>query len=689
MAADMMKDEKTLFTLAMKGEWKEVLEICEQDVRALKLKITKSGATVLQVAVTESQVYTVRALLALIVEKSEHELLRLQNNGGYTALHLAASMGSVVMCRCIAEIDPALVGVRNKSGETPLFLAALHGKSTVFLYLNSRCSTELGYSSSRRKDGDTFLHCAIAGEYMGLAYQIIEKYPNLVHSVNEKGYSPLHVLATKPASFKSGNHDFGRFRRFVYDHCISINQLEFPDEKDIVDPDQGTDEITKSKSQKEKSSKDIENPETSTEHDDMPPPGRQQLQPKRSMFCDFIVLSFMSMFTLGTKCTMMLNSFIEDIREVKMKHRWSIEIMKELIEKTSIYDYVDPAGPNKNQDEPLDKDEDNPKEVIIKAAEEEEKKGQKGLLTTRGTVASETAILVAAKNGIIEIVGAILTKFPVAINDRDASKKNIVILAAENRRVSLFNVLIKKNLLRESIVRKRDDQGNSALHVAAVYAKDKVWPIPGAAAQMQWEIKWFEHVKSSLPRISFRPNNEEKTPEEMFTETHEELVTQGADWLVKTSESCSVVSALIAGVAFATSASIPGGVEESTGKPKLEKHAAFEVFAISSLIALCLSITSLTMFLSILTSRFQERDFAKDLPGKLLVGMTSLFISIGAMLVSFSSGHSLVTEDRFRYAVFPVYAVACLPISIFAVAQFPLYVDLIRTNFKSRFAYQE
>ncbi|KAF3436252.1 hypothetical protein FNV43_RR23344 [Rhamnella rubrinervis] len=584
----MTKNEETLFTVAMKGEWKEVLEICRQDVRALKLKITKSGATVLQAAVIESQVFTVRALLALIEENSVYELLRLENNGGDTALHLAASMGSVVMCRYIAEIDHSLVGVRNKSGETPLFLAVLHEKSTVFHYLNSLCTAELGYSYSRRKDGDTFLHCAIAGQYMVLAHQIIEKYPNLVHYVNEKRYTPLHVLATKPAAFKSGHRGLGRFGRFVYNHCISINQLEFPDEEDIINI---------------------------ADH--------------------------------GTDC------------------------------------------PNKNQDEPLDKDEDNPKEVIVKAAEEEERKGQKGLLTNRGTVENQTPILIAAKNGIIEIVDAILARFPMAVNDSDACGKNIVILAIENRHVSLFNVLMKKNLLREGIVRKRDDEGNSALHLAAVYAKDKHRQIPSASAQMLWEIKWFEHVKSSLPPISFWLNYEEKTPEEMFTETHKELSTQGINWLFKASESCSVVAALIAGVAFATIVSIPGGMDESSGKPKLENQTAFRVFTISSLMALCFSVNSLIMFLTNLMSRFQVKDLTKDLPVKFLASLTSVFISIFSPLVSFSSGYFLVTEGKFRYAFFLVYVVVCLPISIFAFSQFPLYVDLVRTIFRSRFAKQE
>ncbi|KAH7510496.1 hypothetical protein FEM48_ZijujUnG0123900 [Ziziphus jujuba var. spinosa] len=219
-----------------------------------------------------------------------------------------------------------------------------------------------------------------------------------------------------------------------------------------------------------------------------------------------------------------------------------------------------------------------------------------------------------------------------------------------------------------------DDKGNMVLHATAFYddEKHRLWPIPRAAALMQWEIQWFESV-------IFQRNHDEMSAEEIFSSKHAKLLKESTEWLVKTSESCSVVAALIAGVAFATSSSISGGLDEATGKPKLEKESAFQVFSISSLV---------TMFLAILTSRFQARDFLRNLPFKLLAGLTSLFVSIASILVSFSSGHSLMTEDKFRYAVFPVYAVACLPVSIFAVAQFPLYLDLLQTNFKSRFDFR-
>lgn len=101
-----------------------------------------------------------------------------------------------------------------------------------------------------------------------------------------------------------------------------------------------------------------------------------------------------------------------------------------------------------------------------------------------------------------------------------------------------------------------------------------------------------------------RYNKESKTPRDIFSESHEDLAKEGSAWLTSTSQSCSVVAALIATVAFATSATVPGGVKsDNSGTPTLQNQPAFSIFAISSLVALCFSVTSVVMFLAILTSR--------------------------------------------------------------------------------------
>ncbi|XVF65159.1 hypothetical protein PTKIN_Ptkin09bG0224300 [Pterospermum kingtungense] len=292
---------------------------------------------------------------------------------------------------------------------------------------------------------------------------------------------------------------------------------------------------------------------------------------------------------------------------------------------------------------------------------------------------TRTPILIAASNGITEMVEKILEKFPVAIQDVDAENKNVLLLAVENRQTHTFRFLIeRKKILHESVFRHWDNQGNNAMHLAAMYGHYRPWLIPGSALQMQWEIKWYKFVKNSLKKhLVVRYNKKCQTPKQIFTDTHKALVKDGSEWLTKTSESCSFIAALIATVAFATAANIPGGVSQDTGEPILRNEPAFGVFAISSLVALCFSITALVFFLAILTSRFEEKDFANSLPRKLILGLTSLFTSIAAMLISFCAGHFFELRDKLKFAAFPIYTAACLPISFFALAQLPLYFDLI------------
>lgn len=313
---------------------------------------------------------------------------------------------------------------------------------------------------------------------------------------------------------------------------------------------------------------------------------------------------------------------------------------------------------------------------VVLLAEENKQTQQKG---------TETPILVAAKNGITEIIERLLDKFPVAIHDTDAEEKNIVHLAVEHRQPHVFNLLLmKRETLKEAVFGKLDKNGNSALHLAARVRDYRAWNIPGEALQLQWELKWYQYVKFSMPLHFFvRYNKEGKTPKDIFRESHKDQIKEGREWLNHTSNSCSVVAALIATVAFATSATFPGGVDDNNGRPTLEHQPAFNIFAISSLVALCSSVTALVMFLSILTSRHQAKDFGRNTPRMLLMGLTSLFVSIAAVLLSFCAGHFFVLEDNLRFAAIPVYAVTCLPVTLFAMAQFPLYFDLLTSTFRA------
>ncbi|XP_021821891.1 uncharacterized protein LOC110763414 isoform X1 [Prunus avium] len=719
---DTEKIKKYLFQIAMKSEWKKVVRTYRLNEKAHKAKITRTGDTALHIAVSDRQENHVEELVGLISNKN----LDMQNERGNTPLHLAASMGNVRMCECIANRHLLLVDAFNDDNETPLFLAALHGKKDAFLclhniYINSLEDEQKRYNYCRRKDGDTILHCAISGDYFDLAFQIINLYEDLANYVNGQGVSPLHLLAAKPSAFKSGSH-LSPTDRIIY-HCIYVDLLTverrdsfsqgiiktFKEEKDPKYPENyqtcknfvwlfwNLIRFVSPSCQKA-------DPETPVEPKSVEPksPRHQSFDslPANYRICfEYVkLLSKAMLIVLGLGSTQ-----IRKIREKKEKHKWSVQIMNELLTRTSMYEY---EYSGMNPDPRKDKEETLPYEIVgdvimgpenIELPKDDDKKetktdkqnmgeGSLGEATEKKTellAKKETPILIAAKSGVTEMVQKILELFPVAIHDTNTEKKNVVLLAVENRQPHVYQLLLKRNVLKDSVFGKVDDQGNSALHLAAKLEEHKPWLIPGAALQMQWEIKWYEYVKNSMPLHFFaRHNRKGQTARDLFTESHKNIVKDGGQWLTNTSESCSVVAALIATVAFATATTVPGGIKEDSGKPTLENQPAFDMFAIASLVALCFSVTAMVMFLSILTSRYQEKDFGKGLPRKLLVGLTSLFVSIASMLVSFCAGHFFVLKDKLKYAVFPVYALTCLPVTFFAMVQFPLYVDLIWATFK-------
>ncbi|XP_028781422.1 uncharacterized protein LOC114737643 [Neltuma alba] len=247
------------------------------------------------------------------------------------------------------------------------------------------------------------------------------------------------------------------------------------------------------------------------------------------------------------------------------------------------------------------------------------------------------ALLAAAETGVIEVAYKILRRFPGIIPEDTvgSTNKNILMAAVENQQTEIFVAL-----------------------------------------------RQLMYVKSFVPsHYLFLKNEKDETPAQIFTRDHRGLVEKGNTWLKDTSQSCSVAAALVAGVLFATSRSIPGSID-AKGKPTLEGHPAFQLFAISGLIGLGFSVTALIMFLSILTSRKQPIDFKRGLPLKLLLGLSSLFVSIASMFISFCASHFFVLEDKFKKGIFPLYAVTCLPISFYAIAQFPLYMNLMKAIVK-------
>ena len=154
------------------SNWEDVVKIYKQDPRAHKIKLGKSGNTALHMAVASGQEDIVEQLVKLINERSENALDVLSIKGGdleNNPLHLAASLGSIRMCKCIiGDKHKQLLGTRNSISGTPMYMAVYHAKKDTFLWLYEMCDDSAqAHAYCHGYRGITVLHIAIANGYWG------------------------------------------------------------------------------------------------------------------------------------------------------------------------------------------------------------------------------------------------------------------------------------------------------------------------------------------------------------------------------------------------------------------------------------------------------------------------------------------------------------------------------------------
>ncbi|KAJ7974923.1 Ankyrin repeat family protein [Quillaja saponaria] len=283
------------------------------------------------------------------------------------------------------------------------------------------------------------------------------------------------------------------------------------------------------------------------------------------------------------------------------------------------------------------------------------------------------AIFQAAERGISEFIIESSKAYPDLLWDRNKNGGNLFFSAIEFRQAKVFS-LIYGLAIKDGLASALDLRKNKMLHVAGLAPKTELNRISGAALQMQRELQWFKEVESILPPYMQEALNiDKKTPRDVFTENHKELVKDGEIWMKGTASSCTVVGALIVTIMFAAAFTVPGGNHEDTGYPVFLNRKLFMLFMISDAISLFSSSTSVLMFLGILTSRYAEEDFLKPLPKKLIIGLSTLFLSIATMMMTFCAAMYLTLHGQL-WIFIPLILLASIPVTLFILLQFPPFV---------------
>ncbi|KAG5230513.1 ankyrin repeat family protein [Salix suchowensis] len=290
-------------------------------------------------------------------------------------------------------------------------------------------------------------------------------------------------------------------------------------------------------------------------------------------------------------------------------------------------------------------------------------------------------LFVAAEFGIVEFITALLRSYPDLIWKGNEQSRSIFHIAVAHRQEKVFSLINDIGAHKEMITAYKDINNATILHLAGMIApRDKLNVISGAALQMQRELLWFKEVEKNVqPSLREMRDNNGRTPRMIFTEEHRGLVKEGEKWMKNTASSCMLLATLITTVMFAAIFTVPGGNDNNRGTPIVLASTSFIIFAVADAFALFSSVTSILMFLSILTSRYAEEDFVESLPKRLVVGLATLFCSIAAMLVAFAATFCIVLDHRLTWIVVPVSLGSSVPVTLFAFLQFPLFVDMIHS----------
>ncbi|KAJ4702447.1 Ankyrin repeat family protein [Melia azedarach] len=305
----------------------------------------------------------------------------------------------------------------------------------------------------------------------------------------------------------------------------------------------------------------------------------------------------------------------------------------------------------------------------------------------------EKLIFDAAERGNFQFLCILIREYPDLIWKIDCleNKYSLFHIAVRNRQEDIFKFIYEIGSNKEILLAFKDKEGNNILHLAGMLAPiDRLNIVSGAALQMQRELLWFKKVEEFVHQRSTEArNNKGFTPRALFTKEHEGLRQNGEKWMKETAASCMVVAALIATVAFAAAITVPGANNQDTGFPIFLGKASFQVFAILDAISLVFSSASIMSFLSILTSRYTEEDFLWVLPRKLRIGMITLFISMAAMMVVFSTTYFIFFNHGRLWIAILVTIISSTPVIMFIFQHYQLFNDVLRSAYVSNSLFQQ
>ncbi|KAL9384166.1 hypothetical protein Peur_024489 [Populus x canadensis] len=661
------------YKAAMSADWKSMIDYFQEHSEDMHSPVTSSLDTVLHLAVHSYEVQPLKDLLEIVKEKvplTEKDFLKKTNEFGNTALHEATIYGNYEAARLLVERCPDLITIANEFGETPLFTAAGFAETEIVEFL-IRSKPEqcvdidnghlLSIHSKRSEDDLSILSAAIIGQNFETALLLLELGKSLASLKDKNQISSLQLLAEMPAAFES-EFPRGIFERLIY-CCLPVPRPCEVKSK-VESFRRASKEVGDLESGRGRNSGDLGSVSDRNQKGGRSVSDRNQ----RGGLLNCLKI--------------LKGGWLEGIWNQKRKHVFALRFAESLIKKDESLNSVttkedQEMGGEKKKGENEFSAEGQTSENTSEAREIEIRSPLRSSLTTK----KESPLFTATRRGIEKIVRLIIILHPLAIEKLNKEGQSILDVAVTYRQKKIFDFVKQQKIPFARLHRIVDSKGNTLLHRVAEKGKNSGVTKPGPALQLQEELQWFERVQKVIPP-HYVPllNDEEMTARECFEKKHTEQLKEAQKWIKETSQSCSTIAALVATVVFAAAYTVPGGSDQN-GKPNFINSPYFLLFTVSDVVSLASSLTSLVVFLSLLTSPFELQEFHISLPRKLIVGFTFLFFSVITTMLSFGTTILILIQTERKLTTLLLSITAFLPVLVFGIMQFRLYVSFMGSTF--------
>ncbi|KAI7738373.1 hypothetical protein M8C21_008436 [Ambrosia artemisiifolia] len=698
-----------LYEASVKCDWKAAKAILDKDPGLVRYSITENGDTTLHVAASVKTSKQVEKFVKNLVDMMKEEDLELVNEKSNTALYLAAAAGNVKTVRIMVEKNRGLLTIPGARGQMmPLYSAALYGNYEVVKYLYEN-SNELSDDGWNHQNRGWLLEKCVEADMFDVALQIVQKHPKL-----ETG-NLLGILARKPDAFSKTKCNviertvdsayalIGLTERVYEKESEALQLLKTVWEDIAKKPRIEIDEILQG------SPDSIKQEEKLTSEKVV-----QTLQLQK------LISELLDKLDVETRSIMggPSNEIKKDTGVDSGKPDQALQLQK-LISEHLVNMHVETQNMIKQDKKSVSGKGDHALELQKRISEhiismhvntqnivkrESGKKDQVWYLQklvskhiTKMCVAStlkEThssrVLFIAAEMGNTKFLVELIRRYPDLMWKVNDYNQTIFHIAIKDRHEGIYNLLYEIGSMKDLITPLRDADENNMLHLAGKSAtKERLADVSGAALQMQRELLWFKEVRNMIPpSYRERRNKDGLTPRELFTEEHKELIVEGEKWMKGTASQCMVVAALIATIVFAAAFTIPGGYSQNYGIPIFYRRPIFVAFVVADAISLFLSSASILTFLSILTSRYAERDFVDSLPRKLMLGLTTLFLSITTMMITFSVSFFILYHKEMKWIPIFISVFAITSVLLYVVLQYHLLADVIRSTYGSKYLFK-